>query len=67
MTDDLRDAIRKISIALSASHNCIATDVVDAVEDDTHWRIDNTDALAELDRIERALVTVTTDARQDAP
>lgn len=49
--------IRLIALALNASHNTVTTDVPDAQDDETHWRINHAQELAALERIASALNT----------
>lgn len=45
------DAIRRIGLALNACNNCITTDIPGTKEDDTHWRIDHSQEIKDLDYI----------------
>ena len=48
-------ALRDIGLALSACNNTIATDDVDAKPDETHWRINNADAIQKVEALELML------------
>ena len=51
------DALRDIGLALNTTHNTVTTDIVGVEPNETSWRIDNSAALALLDKIEIALFT----------
>jgi hypothetical protein len=47
----LGDAFRAIGLALNASHNTVATDVVGVAPDEKSWRIDHSKEIALLDEL----------------
>lgn len=51
---ELRDALRNIGLALHATHNTVATDVVGIEPTETSWRVDHQKELALIDKIEAA-------------
>ena len=57
--EDIKTALRDIVLALSASHNTVTTDLPDAEPTETHWRIDNSKAIALVGELERALLLST--------
>lgn len=53
---ELRDALRDIGLALNATHNTVATDVIGIETTETVWRVDNKKVLALIDKIEAAIL-----------
>lgn len=51
-TEEIKHAFRAIGLALSASHNCVITDCVDAEPDELSWRSDHSKELNQLRELE---------------
>jgi hypothetical protein len=51
----VHSALRRIGLALNASHNCITTDDPGAKESETSWRIDNTQEIEDIEYLENIL------------
>ena len=58
---DVDRVVREIGLALSATHNTVATDVPETEPNETSWRVDNGPALAALDMLSAALRSTGTD------
>lgn len=52
---ELKDALRDIGLALNASHNTVATDVVGVEPTETSWRVNHENEIALLGKIEDAI------------
>ena len=50
---EIAEAFRAIGLALHATHNTVATDDVTAVPSETAWRVDHSQEVALLDRMQR--------------
>lgn len=53
----IKDAIRLIGLALNATHNTIATDIVGVEPDEKSWRVDNSKEIDLLGHIEKYLLS----------
>ena len=52
----IKDAIKRIGMALSSCHNCVATDIVGTEpKKGESWRIDNIKEIGLLDKVESML------------
>lgn len=52
----IHDALRRIGLALNACNNCITTDISETEEDKTHWRIDHSQEINDLEDIKKVLI-----------
>lgn len=50
-------ALQTIGLALNACHNTVTTDIPGVEPDESSWRIDNSDAIKELEWLESILST----------
>lgn len=53
--ENIREMLVNIQLALSSSHNTIATDDIDSQPDETHWRIDHDQQIQQIDEIAKLL------------
>lgn len=54
-SERLKEIIDQLEQALIACDDCLVTDSPTAVEDETHWRVDNTEALGLIDSLKTEL------------
>lgn len=54
--EKLHLALRRIGLALSASHNLVVTDIPGVEIDKTHWRTDHSQEIGDLDYIKNILI-----------
>lgn len=50
-SEDIREMLIDIQLALSSTHNTVTTDDVDAQPDEMHWRINHTEYLEKTNKI----------------
>lgn len=53
--EDIREKLIDIQLTLNSHHNTVTTDNIDAQPDETHWRIDHTQHIKQVDEIAKVL------------
>lgn len=53
--EDIREMLIDIQLTLNSHHNTVTTDNIDAQPDETHWRIDHTQHIKQVDEIAKIL------------
>ncbi len=53
--EDIREKLIDIQLTLNSHHNTVTTDNIDAQPDETHWRIDHTKLVKQINEIARLL------------